>query len=253
MIGRRNKTLKILSLNINNFSGVNCKKDKKYKSVFAWRESSKDNFGKNSDKILEYIQQNEISPDVVVFHEVELDTTTYSKFKEKFKELNYTLVPHPSPKYSNSSITVIFVKNYIKYDSVSNPHDRNLRASIIKVDDCIIYGVHCPSSFDAGFWEQLIGFYKEKKEEKILIIGDLNVYDPGTEQKEKFSKLLGEGAKDVWVEKGYPHEKSTYNTGKRIDYAIASPLLLDKISSIKIDDRLRLIDVTDHSAIIVEA
>lgn len=252
MIGRRIITLKILSLNINNFSGVNCKKDKKYKSVSAWRESNKENFKRNSDKILEYIQKDEISPDIVVFHEVELDTPTYSVFKEKFKEMNYTFVSYPTPKFKNSSITMMFVKNYIKYYSVSNPHDRNLRASIIKVNDCIIYGVHCPGSFDEDFWEQLIGFYKGKKEEKILIIGDLNIFDSGTEQKKKFCKLLNEGAKDVWIEKGYPHEKSTFNSGKRIDYAIVSPLLLDKLSSIKIDDRLRSIDVTDHSAIIVE-
>ncbi|WP_419893146.1 hypothetical protein [Oceanobacillus kimchii] len=122
----------------------------------------------------------------------------------------------------------------------------------VKVGDRTIIGVHVPKG-DKKYWDSLIELYNNQNEEdQLLIIGDMNVYDKGTTQMEKFIELLSLGAIDAWLEKGNPNDRPTANTKRRIDYAIMSPSLYSKLIDIDIDDTLRNEYVTDHSAIMVE-
>ena len=84
-----------------------------------------------------------------------------------------------------------------------------------------------------------------------MIIGDLNVYESGTDRYKKLSELNEEGTVDAWVEMGYPPESPTHRNS-RIDYAIISPLLRDDLADVTIDPRLQYKGITDHAALIVE-
>lgn len=92
-----------------------------------------------------------------------------------------------------------------------------------------IVGVHIPSSVHEpkraeNFWKALHIHYDEHKKDNIIYIGDMNVYDEGTEGKKQFNKLM-EVARDGWYETHHSNDKSgdfTISLGngnyKRIDY-----------------------------------
>jgi endonuclease/exonuclease/phosphatase family metal-dependent hydrolase len=102
------------------------------------------------------------------------------------------------------------------------------------------------------FWDEIIDFYKKHQEQKLVIIGDFNVYDLGTEQKKKYLQLLALNAKYAWLEKGYRNSTKTHIKGRRLDYAIMTPTLYECLNSIRIDPVLIENDITDHAALIIE-
>lgn len=244
--------MKILSLNINNFGGLECKKQyMEQNKLKEWNLINKTN---TSTEIFTYIQQEK--PDIAIFHEFELNTNISNQFIEYMELIGYCIVPYEKTTLKNPSITLMFAKKELFYKKLDNPHNfkskKSLRASVIKAEDCIIYGVHIPPKYDSDFWEELIDFYKKYKGEKLVIIGDFNVYDLGTEQKRKYLKLLELNAKDAWIEKGYPNSTKTHNKGRRLDYAIMTPLLYECIDNIRINSYLMDNDKTDHSALIID-
>ncbi|MDQ0154124.1 hypothetical protein [Robertmurraya andreesenii] len=244
--------MKILSLNINNFGGLKSKEQYKKENKYSeWGTLDKTS---EATEILAYIQQEK--PVIVILHEFELNTEITEKFIGCMKEVDYEIVPYEKNNFKNPSITIMFVKKELLYTKLVNPHNsksnKTLRASVIKVADCIVYGVHVPPTYDNNFWEELIDFYKEKQGQKLVIIGDYNVYDLGTEQKKKYLQLLALNAKDAWLEKGYPNSTMTHIKGRRLDYAIMSPSLYECLNSIRIDSYLLNNDKTDHAALIIE-
>lgn len=244
--------MKILSLNINNFGGLECKEQYKEKNKLKeWTSLDKTS---ESTEIFAYIQQEK--PVIAILHEFELNTNIANKFIECMELIGYGIIPYEETKLKNPSITLMFVRKELLYKKLDNPHnfksEKSLRASVIKAADCIIYGVHIPPTYDSDFWEELIDFYKKHQGQKLVIIGDYNVYDLGTEQKREYLKLLVLNAKDAWMEKGYSNSIKTHIKGRRLDYAIMSPSLYECLNNIRIDSYLMNNDKTDHAALIIE-
>ena len=53
-------------------------------------------------------------------------------------------------------------------------------------------------------WEKIREYLKDKKDEKVIFIGDLNVYQRGTHQYESFVPLFKSDVdmRDLWLEQG---------------------------------------------------
>lgn len=251
--------MKIISLNVNNFGGFISKpliKDYSYNgkpswvdwnnAVIAWRK--KIQWENNVVAIVNRVRNF----DIIVLQEVD---TNSEAFKKLIKQLNEYSIVYPNKTSENDfckgfkSITVMFIKKCLNYavadDNFSTKEMKNVE---ITIENKNIIGLHI-SMGDTDYWDSLINHYKELKDRKVLIIGDMNVYDWGTEQKEKFLELLRCGAVDAWVEKGNSIHRPTANTGKRIDYAIMSLLFYEELDNITIDDVFRNKAITDHSAI----
>ena len=119
-----------------------------------------------------------------------------------------------------------------------------------KTEEMII-GLHIPMDCK-DYWDYLIAVHKELPKDKMIIyIGDLNTYMPGSINKNKFYELMSEGLIDVWIEKGNPHTKETFE-GTRIDYVLMTGKdFCNSKYEITIDDTIRKQGYSDHSAIIM--
>lgn len=241
--------MKILSLNINNFGGFECKEE--YKNNNKYEEWSKLDKTNEATEIFAYIQIEK--PVIAVLHEFELNTKFAKAFIQSMNLIGYEIVPIEKHNYKKPSITIMFVRKELLYSKLDNPHkEKSLRASVIKTGDFIVYGIHISPVCDSDFWEEIIDFYKKHKVEKLVIIGDYNVYDIGTDQKRKFLELLSLNAKDAWLEKGYSNSTMTHIKGRRLDYAIMTPSLFECLIDIRIDPLLLNNKSTDHAALIIE-
>jgi len=253
--------MRIVSLNVNNFGGLVSKpliKDYKYrgatdwdmwkKAVIEWRRNIE--WENNVDSIVNHVRNF----DLVVLQEVDTNTEAFEKLIQLLGA--YTVV-YPNQTTSNDfakgskSITLMFIKKHYNYTIVAhNFSTKKMKNVEVIIGDKHIIGLHITMG-DINYWDSLIKHYKGLKEKKVLVIGDMNVHDQGTKHKEKFIKLLNCGALDAWVEEGNSMDRPTANTGRRIDYAIMSPLCYEELSDIAIGDTLRNRAVTDHSAIVV--
>lgn len=241
--------MKILSLNINNFGGFKCKE--KYKKDNKYNEWHALDKTKEATEIFAYVQREK--PVITILHEFEINSQIAKEFIQSMSFIGYEIIPTEKHNYKDPSITVMFASKELLYSKLDNPHkDKSLRANAIKTGDFIIYGIHIPPVYDNDFWEEIISFYKEHKEDKLVIIGDYNVYDIGTDQKRKFLELLSLNAKDAWLEKGYSNATKTHVKGRRLDYAVMTPSLFECLIDIRIDHLLLNSENTDHAALIIE-
>lgn len=241
--------MKILSLNINNFGGFKCKE--KYKKDNKYNEWCTHDKTSEATEIFAYIQQEK--PVIAILHEFEMNAKTAKEFIQSMNLIGYEIVPTEKHIYKDPSVTIMFVRKELLYSKLDNPHkEKSLRANAIKTGDFIVYGIHIPTVYDSDFWEEIIGFYKKHEAEKLVIIGDYNVYDIGTDQKKKFLELLSLNAKDAWLEKGYSNSIKTHIKGRRLDYAIMTPSLFECLIDIRIDPFLMNNENTDHAALIIE-
>ena len=85
------------------------------------------------------------------------------------------------------------------------------------------------------------------------LIGDLNANDPSRGNKKMVNSLIEDGAVDLWIAAGNDENTPTeVRYGGRLDYAIASPSLAEKVEKIEIDPFPMETNLTDHAAIIVD-
>lgn len=85
-------------------------------------------------------------------------------------------------------------------------------------------------------WECIKKYLKDKKDEKVIFIGDLNVYQRGTHQYESFVPLFKSDVdmRDLWLEQGGKDNAITYKnkektkTKTRLDYALTTPSLFER-------------------------
>lgn len=116
-----------------------------------------------------------------------------------------------------------------------------------------IIGVHIPQDCK-DYWDYLIEVHQKlPRNKRIIYVGDLNTYSSGTINKNKFYELLSKGLIDVWIEKGNPHTKETFDAGTRIDYVLMTGNdFHNDECEIRIDDDIRKQGYSDHSAIIYD-
>lgn len=149
----------------------------------------------------------------------------------------------------------IFKKDAYKTEPTYSSMKFNYENRIIAVEkagtesDEIIIGLHIPVDCDI-FWNDIISLHKKlPKNKRIIYAGDFNTYISGTDNKNAFYKLLSEGLVDVWLEKGNPHTKETFDKGTRIDYILMTGKdFSERNCNIVIDDTVRYQGYSDHSA-----
>ncbi len=252
--------LSILSLNVNDFGGINnhLMEYKKLKrngdKVTDW-ETWSESVDKNSSyiAILRYIRK--VNPSILILQEFEVNNSDEpKKFAKQLSEDGYKMISE-IPEFK-ASITAVFVKSEYEYERMNNPNTLNLRSCAFRVGDIIIYGTHVPprdkprgESRIQKFWNEIETFYKEFGDEKMLLIGDFNIINE--ENRKRYESLLHTGCVDVWLEKGYAESTPTCGN-MRIDIATASPKLLPFVTDITICPSLLYKGITDHAALIVD-
>lgn len=253
--------MNIISLNVNNFGGIKDKpllKDytvnKKIDwtswnaDVDSWREVNKDRIEENVSKVVCLIKDF----DIVFLHEVDTNCSSWTQLHELMKEeYNWEAandVDKSTYKKGRQSISCLFVRNGLiyDYDEITNFSNKQRNIEIV-VNGVTIIGLH--ASYDLKYWESLIKRIKTKK--NYLIIGDLNVFNLGTDRRLKFEELLNIGAKDLWLEQGENNKTPTANTNLRIDYALSSPAVFDKGIKEIILNSIRRTQNSDHAAVAV--
>lgn len=269
----------ITSLNVNNFLGKenwNNLQCDFYKKNYIWHNEQKDYY-------FNYIKEHLISDDdVIILHEVpyikevEYEYKGVKKYKRaeiidcKVKRNQKSLVYNELIEFctdnnfevliSKSNETSFFISIAIckknKYEVLDQEFNAYKRRIIIIAKKAtpkeIIIGVHVKN--DSTYWEQLINLFTTVKasytDKKIIIIGDMNVFKPGTNQKEYFNQLMSKGSFDAWIEMGNSNFDATFVAGTRIDYALISDNGFKCYNMFK-DDSVRILEHSDHSAIIL--
>lgn len=234
-----------------------------------------------NDKTFEFIQEHlKCENDIVFLHEVP---------KDGLKKLEHNNLQYLEPYYPNTAHfkTVAIVKNKNCFENMElQPFILSQKNRIIfllqsrttkkqEIVTDLIIGIHAPASNhpyqDSSvipFWTSFIDMMKHivpykclnfyginKKIQDIVIIGDLNVYAPGTERKRFFNRLLSIGMVDLWIEHNNPNHHYTYENGKncaRLDYALISDDSWNSYNINIVDDTRGNNGFTDHSAIIIE-
>lgn len=256
--------MKILSINVNNFGGVNNKPllcnyklydkrpdfDSWGRAVSAWRVRHNTSILKNVASI-EKLMQNF---DVIFLHEVDTNCPSWKKLLAETRAA-YTWKPANGIDASiynrgKKSITCVFVRKNIDFEYSDENILQNQRSVSIQVQDVHIIGLHM--SYNIEDWNKLILKFESLKKEKCLIIGDLNVFDVGTDRRQKLDELLEEGAIDIWLKQGGENNIPTANTNKRIDYALSTDALYQTGIYQSILDDIRIQKATDHAAIAIE-
>lgn len=267
--------MKIISLNVNNFGGTTSRpRPDEYKTdsnridwikfqqgVVAWRNKHESAIEDNVKNMMKIIQNHEI----VVLQEVDTNCQSFEILTTECEKNHFEIVfpneyNEKTFEQGYNSITCMLIKNYIKYnrkaDNFSKDVQKQYKNVDIEVGDLRVLGVHIPKG-DIKYWDKLIKTVEKAKKEnintKILVIGDMNVCDFGTEQKERYLKLLNKcNMIDSWAEIGNDIDKATCNTMRRLDYAIVNSLLMECIYDVEIIDIVRNNGYTDHSAISIK-
>ena len=268
------KNMKIISLNINNFGGsTECKPrqdDIKYADLPKdYIGNSKEiycddvkKFQRDSKRlaVAEKIYQKmvEENPDIIIFHEYDINSPANDVLKNLLEKRGYNLIPPNQIAYNTIkeqgtrwSISVIFIKKHFKFSTFQSPTTYYARWNQIKIGNLTLIGIHM--KYDMKFWNELITFYKNNKEEHLLFMGDFNATDNprndcAKKVKEEFDEVFAQGAIDVWIEKGNRPIK-TFIIGTRLDYAIVSPIVLPEITNIEIDQFFIEEKISDHAAV----
>lgn len=238
--------MKIMSINVNCFGGTTEHREE-YKKIYGsnsykreWDKLDKDN---NVSGIFDFVIQH--SPDIVVFQEYDINSKEAQCFTEKMEKEGFSLNSEtPKPK-SRPSMTVMFIKENIKFNTISGIHDRNGKAYAIKAGNIIIYGTHIPPKpFDENFWKELHRFVESVKTEHYILIGDFNTIN--YKNKNELENLIRNN--DSWKIEGSPLPSS--NPPVSLDYAILSPKIKrEDIETLSSSEEIS--KFTDHPFILV--
>ena len=248
--------MKVLSLNCNKFGGkASNGKGKIYDNLIAEKLIAITKFFLDTD-----------DENVVFFNEINNANDNMKKFEELFDDNVYTIHrPTRFDEFNKNNhpygCTIAITKNNLFWEKsysidliVSKSKEVSFanKSVILKHKDTILVGIHMP--YDLCYWDELLNYFSANINKKIYIIGDLNVYDDGTDRKMKFIELKNKGAIDVWVNKGNEDQHVTCITdkGRRLDYVLTSTIGYMSIKKMSYIDSFRLSELSDHSGIFIE-
>ncbi|PYG86784.1 exonuclease III [Ruminiclostridium sufflavum DSM 19573] len=253
--------MKILSLNINNF-GV-------YEAPNRYK----------AEGILHYISDKSL--DIVILQEFR-KSDVGNLFLEELDKRGWVVKypKHPFKKdtcekdYKVQSHVIALISKELKDYEIVNPII-NSKSQMwprwigIDISNLQIVGVHIPSwnqrpTDSEYYWEDMLSYFDSTIANKVIIIGDMNVYEKGTNSKKKFYELIDKGLEDLWRKsvinnkafiinedsierKCDDKDKLTYKNITRIDYALGVSDIT--ISKMIIDDST--LKFTDHSALLL--
>ena len=237
--------MQIVYLNVNGFAGVDVKH-----SCLSDKKSI-------ANEILSEIFEFS-NPDILFLSEFNVNSDS-GKYALDFlsKKDYYRIYPNNwkwiSIRYS--SIVMAFTKE--RKNSESSPNNW-LKWNEILIKDYRIVGVHIPDSekeekASKDFWNCLENHYKKHEDDKLLYIGDMNVFKEDTWGKKMLNTILETG-RDGWIEKNNSNDKQKDFTTKyqtRIDYSILSKKM-PQILRIENHQEIFKNNLSDHSAIVIE-
>ncbi|EDO57759.1 endonuclease/exonuclease/phosphatase family protein [Clostridium sp. L2-50] len=250
--------MRILSININDFGGLenHLMEHKKYnawvgRECIDWKYWSAIDKDVVFNKFLNYIEDKQ--PDVLIVNEMIVSPLERIDFISKIEEMGFSYFDEtiPSGKYS---FTMMFYKN-MKCTLFASPNSgyRENRSILYFVEGIYVNGTHFPQESDTKFLNAVEMFCKARKNDKVIIIGDLNANDVSRGNKQLVERLKTYGYEDVWVQKGNPDDTVTEAKYRgRLDYAIASEAVYASISNMEIDPMPMDCGMTDHAAVIID-
>jgi len=184
----------------------------------------------------------------------------YTWLKQFCDEKNFEILPPTTENYSYFRTVAVFKKRvYGRASTCIEAMFKNYANRIVALERTadknagIIVGVHVPKDCKE-YWDSLISVHQKLPENKrIIYIGDLNTYIPGTTNKNNLYRLLSKGLIDIWLETGGTHTRETYDMHMRIDYALMTGKDFDNMKpKMVIDDTIRYQGYSDHSAIMLK-
>jgi len=241
--------MQLLSLNTNGFSGISIKKSKSLINCNI------------AEKILKRIF-NKGNPDIIIFSEFDVHSPAGENVIQYLhNEKNYHIIYPNKLSYISSqypSIVLIFTKEkVISEESLG----LQLKWNEILYGKYRIVGVHIPDSTretdrSKKYWNDILLHFQKHKNEKVIYIGDMNVFINDPLGKKKINDLIQEGAKDAWIEKNgkkYDIETSYTFIGKtRVDYVIMSQVASINLNKMENIQEFYKEDLSDHSALLIE-
>lgn len=239
--------MQVLYLNTNGFSGNGDKKSKESKN-------------KSIAKIILEKIFEKAEPEIIIFSEFDVNSFAGSYVMAYLEGKGYYCVYPNKFKYISeryTSIVLTFVKEKI---SSTESLGLTLKWNEILYHGYRIIGVHIPDSKDEynraiNYWKDITVHYQKHKKEKVLYIGDMNVFNDESDGKRMLNKLLIENAKDGWIEKGHTNNNSgdyTFKCNTRIDYVITSQEALRCVKQIENFQEFFQEKLSDHSALLVD-
>lgn len=260
--------MRIISLNVNNFGGKLAKPlpeefkitERKYDwttwgdAVDGWRDENRNIILRNVEIIVDIVSDY----DVVFLHEVDTNCDSWNYLKKKMNNEFKFEMPNGIEEFNTGrkSISCAFIKKCIDYecscnnsfkDYGGNSYSRNIELIFDK--DVRIVGVHM--NYKKDMWDCFKELGQKLSGGNALIIGDLNVYDEETERKNVFNSLIdSDGWVDIWSYQGDDGDIPTCDTGKRIDYVLATKGLSTCGVREIIVNSIRKQGLSDHAAII---
>jgi len=180
----------------------------------------------------------------------------------------YQSAPHAEPRQN-----IIFAASRIPFDATTFPGqlsapelgDFTARVLLVKIGDLNIFGVYMPSmKYKRPVFDFLLNLPPNYLSEDSLFMGDLNTGRHYEDEKgatfisaPQFDALLEQGWIDTWRSRNPEAREFTwysrgYNNGFRLDHALASPSLNNKVEDVFYSHQEREDGVTDHSLMVVD-
>lgn len=253
------KIKRIMSLNVNDFGGKTShlmnyrylnENDKKY--YIDWKAWAKIDKTKTWEKLKAYIEKKK--PDLMFLEEMLVSRSESIDFIGDLEKMGYSYVDECLPKSGNYSLTMAFYKNgNSNPEYINSPGSyRENRSVVCRYDDILICGSHFPFDSDEVFLKHMSEYADKNLNDDFLLIGDLNASDPEKANRKMVNELLEKGAVDIWIAHGNKDMPTEARSRGRLDYAIASPSLANRIVTIDIDLSTMNGGITDHAAVIVD-
>lgn len=260
--------MKIMSLNVNNFGGLQSSKPRR-DNFSSWIEYNTEMRIFQEDilrvrKAEAIIDTVEIeAPDVVVVQEFDVNAPAGQRAIELFIKYDYQpIYPDREVKISgNYSITMMFAKKQLQAIPCASPRivingglKWSWRWCVVKIDDLTIIGVHAPLSGNVQkFFNTMQECAMKNKAAKMIMLGDMNVHSEKpctyftTFDTIRRTSEGGLGYFDA-VKDG---QVTYFRAGTTIDHVLISPVLKDNVTAEKVFDQKEL-ELSDHAVIIVD-
>lgn len=191
---------------------------------------------------------DEVDADIVLFQEYYINSDVAKQFQKKMmnKDRGYVLKCN-SNKNKQLLHTVAFCRDDKNFKMMNQEKVKNFsdRIFMFEYKDFVIIDAHMPLNpkDDESYsenkkkraenvekqWEDIKEYLEKKKDEKVIFMGDLNVYQRETHQYESCGPLFESDVdmQDLWLKQGGKSDSITYKNkkgeGSRLDYALVTP------------------------------
>lgn len=279
--------MKVLSLNVNGFMGVNTKNvdveirdmikcSQKYPDL-CMKIFDKENRNQEAiDGIKSLIDKE--NPDIIILQEYRRNFPSAKAFERDMQNKGYAgpLTHQEESKYKFGFSTAIYIKEELKEKCVyKKENDLECKLSFVNCNDrvysigmngFVIVGVHIPLNNSGRpkireeTWDEVIKYVgcECNSQKKIIFIGDFNTYDSNTAAYDKKQQMLDNNVEDIWLNSGNSELTPTQKPHmRRLDYVFTTVACAEhKINMRLIPDNdeefIGSWNLSDHRAIVVE-